>query len=80
LHALNTVCELRPQGALVVLSALQDPCIEAACLASGVTFVNKDLPLVHFCRHCSVPCIRTFRFRYRSICRRVDLCTIPFKV
>ena len=44
LHTLNTVCELRPQGALVVLSALQDPCIEAACLASGVTFVNKDLP------------------------------------
>ena len=44
LHTLNTVCELRPQGALVVLSALQDPCIEAACLASGVTFVNKALP------------------------------------
>ena len=44
LHSLNTVCELRPQGALVVLSALQDPCIEAACLASGVTFVNKALP------------------------------------
>ena len=44
LHTLNAVCELRPQGALVVLSALQDPCIEAACLASGVTFVNKALP------------------------------------
>ena len=44
LQTLNTVCELRPQGALLVLSALQDPCIEAACLASGVTFVNKALP------------------------------------
>lgn len=44
LHTLNTVCELRPQGALLVLSALQDTCIEAACLASGVTFVNKALP------------------------------------
>ena len=44
LHTLNAVCELRPQGALLVLSALQDPCIEAACLASGVTFVNKALP------------------------------------
>ena len=44
LHTLNAVCELRPQGALLVLSASQDPCIEAACLASGVTFVNKALP------------------------------------
>ncbi len=44
LHTLNAVCELRPQGALLVLSDLQDPCIEAACLASGVTFVNKALP------------------------------------
>ena len=44
LHTLNAVCELRPQGALLVLSALRDPCIEAACLASGVTFVNKALP------------------------------------
>ena len=44
LHTLNAVCELRPQGALLVLSALQDPCNEAACLASGVTFVNKALP------------------------------------
>ncbi len=44
LQTLNTVCELHPQGALLVLSALQDPCIEAACLASGVRFVNKALP------------------------------------
>ena len=44
LHTLNAVCELRPQGALLVLSDLQDPCIEAACLASGVTFVNKARP------------------------------------
>ena len=44
LHTLNAVCELRPQGALLVLSDSQDPCIEAACLASGVTFVNKALP------------------------------------
>jgi DNA-binding NarL/FixJ family response regulator len=44
LHTLNAVCELRPQGALLVLSTSQDPCIEAACLASGVTFVNKALP------------------------------------
>jgi DNA-binding NarL/FixJ family response regulator len=44
LQTLNTVCELRPQGALLVLSALQDPCIEAACLSSGVTFVNKAQP------------------------------------
>ena len=44
LQTLYAVCELRSQGALMVLSALQDPCIEAACLANGVTFVNKALP------------------------------------
>ena len=44
LATLEAVCELRPQGALLVLSALQAPSIEQACLANGVLFINKALP------------------------------------
>ena len=46
-HGLQTfyaVCELRSQGALMVLSALQDPEVQEACTANGVVFLNKALP------------------------------------
>ena len=44
LQTLYTVCELRSQGALMVLSALQDPEVQEACTANGVVFLNKALP------------------------------------
>ncbi len=46
-HGLQTfyaVCELRSQGALMVLSALQDPEVQEACTANDVVFLNKALP------------------------------------
>jgi DNA-binding NarL/FixJ family response regulator len=44
LHTLYAVCELRSQGALMVLSALHDPEVQEACTANGVVFINKALP------------------------------------
>ena len=44
LQTLYAVCELRSQGALMVLSALQDPEVQEACSANGVVFLNKALP------------------------------------
>ena len=44
LQTLYAVCELRSQGALMVLSALQDPEVQEACTANGVVFLNKALP------------------------------------
>ena len=44
LQTLYAVCELRSQGALMVLSALQDPDVQDACSANGVVFLNKALP------------------------------------
>jgi DNA-binding NarL/FixJ family response regulator len=44
LHTLYAVCELRSQGALMVLSALHDPEVQDACTANGVVFINKALP------------------------------------
>lgn len=44
LQTLYAVCELRSQGALMVLSALQDPEVHEACTANGVVFINKALP------------------------------------
>ena len=44
LQTLYAVCELRSQGALMVLSALQDPEVIEACTANGVVFLNKALP------------------------------------
>jgi DNA-binding NarL/FixJ family response regulator len=44
LQTLYAVCELRSQGALMVLSALQDPEVQEACTANGVVFINKALP------------------------------------
>ena len=40
----NAVCQLRSQGAMLVLSAVHDKAIEQACLANSVLFVNKALP------------------------------------
>ena len=44
LDTFNAVCQLRSQGAMLVLSGLQDPSIEQACVASSVLFVNKAVP------------------------------------
>jgi DNA-binding NarL/FixJ family response regulator len=44
LQTLYAVCELRSQGALMVLSALKDPEVQEACTANGVVFLNKALP------------------------------------
>jgi len=44
LQTLYAVCELRSQGALMVLSALQDLEVQEACIANGVVFLNKALP------------------------------------
>ena len=44
LQTLNAVCELRSQGALMVITALQDPEVLEACIANGVVFLNKALP------------------------------------
>jgi DNA-binding NarL/FixJ family response regulator len=44
LDTFNAVCQLRSQGAVLVLSGLQDNAIEEACLANSVLFVNKALP------------------------------------
>lgn len=44
LDTFNAVCDMRSQGAMLVLSGLQDPSIEQACLANSVLFVNKALP------------------------------------
>jgi DNA-binding NarL/FixJ family response regulator len=44
LQTLHAVCELRSQGALMVLSALIDPEVQEACTANGVVFLNKALP------------------------------------
>jgi DNA-binding NarL/FixJ family response regulator len=44
LDTFNAVCQLRSQGAMLVLSALQDNAIEQACLANSVMFVNKASP------------------------------------
>ena len=44
LHTLYAVCELRSQGALMVLSALHDLEVQEACTANGVVFINKALP------------------------------------
>jgi DNA-binding NarL/FixJ family response regulator len=44
LQTFYAVCELRSQGALMVLSALQDPEVQEACTANGVVFLNKALP------------------------------------
>ncbi len=43
LHTLYAVCELRSQGALMVLSALHDTEMQEACTANGVVFLNKTL-------------------------------------
>ena len=44
LQTLYAVCELRSQGALIVLSALKDAEVQEACIANGVVFLNKALP------------------------------------
>ena len=44
LQTLYAVCELRSQGALMVLSALKDPEVQEACTANGVVFINKAMP------------------------------------
>ena len=44
LQTLYAVCELRSQGALMVLSALQDLEVQEACIANGVVFLDKALP------------------------------------
>jgi len=44
LDTFNAVCQLRSQGAMLVLSALQDIAIEQACVANSVLFVDKALP------------------------------------
>lgn len=44
LDTFNAVCQLRSQGAVLVLSGLQDSSIEEACLANSVLFVNKAVP------------------------------------
>jgi len=44
LQTLYAVCELRSQGALMVLSALKDSEVQEACTANGVVFLNKALP------------------------------------
>ena len=44
LDTFNAVCDVRSQGAMLVLSALQDSAIEQACVANGVLFINKALP------------------------------------
>jgi len=44
LQTLYAVCELRSQGALMVLSAVQDSEVQEACTANGVVFINKALP------------------------------------
>lgn len=44
LQTLYAVCELRSQGALMVLSVLKDPEVQEACTANGVVFINKAMP------------------------------------
>ena len=44
LQTFYAVCELRSQGALMVLSALKDPEVQEACTANGVVFINKAMP------------------------------------
>ncbi|NQW65979.1 MAG: response regulator transcription factor [Burkholderiales bacterium] len=44
LDTFNAVCQLRSQGAMLVLSESQDNAIEQACLANSVLFFNKALP------------------------------------
>ena len=44
LDTFNAVCDMRSQGAMLVLSAVHDKAIEQACLANSVLFVNKALP------------------------------------
>ena len=48
LDTFHAVCDMRSQGAVLVLSALQDPSIEQACVANRVLFVNKALPSSEF--------------------------------
>lgn len=48
LDTFNSVCEMRSQGAMLVLSGLQDSSIEQACVANSVLFVNKAVPSYAF--------------------------------
>jgi DNA-binding NarL/FixJ family response regulator len=48
LDTFNAVCEMRSQGAMLVLSGLQDSSIEQACVANSVLFVNKAVPSYAF--------------------------------
>ncbi len=48
LQTLDAVCQWRSQGALLVLSGLQDAAVEQACVANGVVYVSKALPSSRF--------------------------------
>jgi DNA-binding NarL/FixJ family response regulator len=48
LQTLEAVCEYRSQGALLVLSGLQDAAVEQACVANGVMYLSKALPSSRF--------------------------------
>jgi len=56
LDTFHAVCQLRSQGAMLVLSALQDNAIKEACVANSVLFVDKALPSHAFKRICLKAC------------------------
>jgi DNA-binding NarL/FixJ family response regulator len=42
---LNAFCQARPSGALMVFSMVDDPAVEAMCLANQVTYLHKSEPV-----------------------------------
>ena len=42
---LNAFCQARPCGALMVFSMVDDPAVEAICLANQVTYLHKSEPV-----------------------------------
>ena len=45
LNTLNAFCQVRPSGALMVFSMVDDPAVENACLANRVTYLHKSEPV-----------------------------------
>jgi len=52
LDTFHAVCQLRSQGAMLVLSALQDNAIKEACVANSVLFVDTRLQGEHLWLWC----------------------------